>query len=171
MLSDVIGLSSDCPKFAHICQWMCCTKIGTSDHLGGGVYIYPEELDNKKNIDHLDIRFNYPDGGKVAVCRAKDLQTCDNKYKPYDCRLFPIFPKFKGEDLNIYLYSVKHKDGFYCPFTEEAALNLVKILYPLLFRISLNKTLVNFYNKRQLMGYRPLFTIKAWKSKLSNSQR
>lgn len=171
MLSDIHnGLSSDCPKFAPTCKWMCCEKIGCSDHVGGGLYIYPHELEGRSDIDHLKIRMNYPDGGKIVVCKAENLQTCDHKYKPVDCKLFPVFPKFKESDLLIYKYALVLK-GFTCPYDEDATLNHVNSLLPLLFRISLDKTLVDFYNKRQLVGYVHLFNLKQWKSKFKSTER
>lgn len=168
-ITSVDGIVDDCTRLSKICNYGCCHKIGCADHLGGGVYILPGELDNHNDIDHLEIRFIFPDNGKIAVCRAEDCSVCDHKYKPIDCRLFPIFPKFKDDLLSIFLYSAVHKDGFYCPFGEKEALNLVNKLIPLLFKLSLNPNYVEFYNKRQLIGYKHIFNIKQWKSKFKSS--
>lgn len=174
MIGDVhSGDSDDCSRLSGICEWGCCKKVGMSDEQSCGLYIYPHELDQISEQDkkHLDYKMTLSDGSKIVVCRANNPATCDGGYKPVDCKLFPIFPKFKGDDLLIYKYMRVHKSGFYCPYKEQESLRHVNSIMPLLIRLYLNKSLRDFYNKRALSGYQHLFTIKSWTSKFLNSEK
>ena len=89
-----LGLGSipHCPH--NNCGFRCCQF-----NQGNYIVTYPGELDAAKEIglsvQHLCI-VGTIGGGEKVVCQARDTSTCDNGYKPLDCRSYPFFPNISG---------------------------------------------------------------------------
>ena len=88
-----------------------CGSSGCSEKLGAhrccdfqqGNYIvlYPGELDRARasgqSTAHLKIIDADYHGGQKVVCAARDTATCDNGFKPLDCKAYPFFPAPPGQ--------------------------------------------------------------------------
>ena len=69
------------------CGWACC-KFQKDSY----IIMFPDELEQAKNTDHLVVEdHDYKGGGKKVHCHAKDTKNCDNGYKPIHCRLYPVW--------------------------------------------------------------------------------
>src|ERR1700722_6602570 len=83
-----------------------CANSGCSQHLGEkrccdfqqGNYIvlYPGELDLARKAGHSTAHLKIIDDDYHAAqkvgCSAKETATCDNGFKPLDCKSYPFFP-------------------------------------------------------------------------------
>ncbi len=82
------GTISYCPHQG--CNFHCCEF-----QQGNYIVMYPGELEAAeaagKSIGHLTSLEPY-NGGFKCTCRAADTATCDNGYKPLDCKSYPFFP-------------------------------------------------------------------------------
>lgn len=72
------------------CSFRCCDF-----QQGNFIATHPRELQDAsaagKSLAHLRVIDAVGEGHKV-ICTAKDTATCDNGYKPLDCRSYPFFP-------------------------------------------------------------------------------
>lgn len=111
-----VGLKGDgsiglCPH--QECGFRCCDF-----QQGNYIVLYPGELKTAsqrgESLGHLSLVEPYH-GGHKAVCTAADTASCDQGYKPLDCRSYPFFPSV---DLcnNEILVALK---GRKCPLTVD----------------------------------------------------
>ena len=67
---------------------------------GNYIVLYPGELDqaraNGQSTAHLKIIDDNYHGAPKVVCTARDTATCDNGFKPLDCKSYPFFPAHPG---------------------------------------------------------------------------
>lgn len=78
----------------------CWEKLGKSRccdfQQGNYIVLYPGELEEAQaagqSVAHLSITDADYHGGKKAVCIAQCTATCDNGFKPLDCKSYPYFP-------------------------------------------------------------------------------
>lgn len=92
------GVISKCP--CNGCNYTCCDF-----NQNNFIVMYPHEYEEAKqngfNLGHLEITDENYFGGKKAICHARERQTCDNGYKPLDCKSYPLFPVTGEEELEI----------------------------------------------------------------------
>lgn len=74
------------------CKGACCCF----DRPNYYISLQPKEIQSARNmgcsVDHLKIIDSDFHGGQRAVCIAQDKRTCDQGWKPWDCRYYPISP-------------------------------------------------------------------------------
>lgn len=101
------GTISLCPHQG--CAFMCCEF-----QQGNYIVMYPGELEAAiragLSVRHLQITEPY-NGGFKAVCTAGRTATCDDGYKPLDCKSYPYFPVIKDGQIHAGLKGKK------CPLT------------------------------------------------------
>jgi Fe-S-cluster containining protein len=80
----------------HVCHSMNCNYRCCQFQQSNYIVLYPGELEEArkdgKSFTHLQIIQDDDHGGKRAVCKANDTSSCDDGYKPLDCRCYPFFP-------------------------------------------------------------------------------
>lgn len=90
LLESATPLSYDCGK---LCNGLCCKGDGKT-----GMHLFPGEEEIIKNIDGfkiLDCEGNF--GYKMAVCDG----TCDRRYRPLACRIYPCFPMITQDGFDV----------------------------------------------------------------------
>jgi hypothetical protein len=101
------GKISLCPHQG--CGFTCCEF-----QQGNYIVLYPGEREaaiaGGLSVGHLDITAPYH-GGFKAICTARETATCDNGYKPLDCKSYPYFPLIQGGTIRAGLKGKK------CPLT------------------------------------------------------
>jgi hypothetical protein len=111
---EVVASASDgtialCPHQG--CGFTCCEF-----QQGNYIVLYPGELEAASeagtSLKHLKITERYH-GGFKAICTAKETATCDNGYKPLDCKSYPYFPLVRDA---VIIAGLKGKK---CPLTVE----------------------------------------------------
>jgi hypothetical protein len=97
-----------CPKAG--CGFRCCEF-----QQGNYIVLHPGELDaarsGHESLDHLEITDDGR-GGHRATCRAARTETCDDGYKPLDCRSYPYFPVLAEDEARVTSWLLK---GRKCP--------------------------------------------------------
>lgn len=141
------GLIEHCPKAG--CGFRCCTRTARVS----GIILHPSELDNvpENMIEHLELGKEYK-GGVTAKCKAKDTATCDGGYKPLDCQMYPLLPRFKnGVVTKFKVHSIDKKKSTKCPL----ALSKLKYHSRILAE-KLNKMteVHEFFNSLPAVGYK-----------------
>lgn len=73
--------AQDCGKF---CDAICCK----GDALNSAVFLFPgeKEIFLNQNYKFLHTKANF--GYDALICYGK----CNRKYRPFGCRIFPLFP-------------------------------------------------------------------------------
>jgi hypothetical protein len=91
------------------CAFTCCQF-----QQGNYIVLYPGELEaaiaSGSSVGHLRITSPY-NGGFKAICEARETATCDQGYKPLDCKSYPYFPVVKNGQVQAGLKGKK------CPLT------------------------------------------------------
>jgi len=97
-----------CPKSG--CGFRCCEF-----QQGNYIVLHPGELEAARargeSLDHLEITLSER-GGHRAVCHAQRTETCDDGYKPLDCRSYPYFPRLADNEARVTKWLLK---GRKCP--------------------------------------------------------
>lgn len=82
-----------CPKNG--CDYRCCEF-----QQGNYIVLFPGEIEAAEaagsSLGHLRITAA-EHGGYRAVCTAGDTASCDNGYKPLDCKSYPFFPTLRPD--------------------------------------------------------------------------
>lgn len=123
----------------------------------------PNEFDGKdvNIIDHLKVKVKFASGGGVAICTAKNAATCDGKYKPHECALFPIFPKYAKDEILIYTFHDPNEKNKYCPIQGEKHAIHLQAMFKDILRWSVNEKARDFFNSRALnKNYKLTFKFK-----------
>lgn len=73
------------------CEFRCCRF-----DQGNYIVLHPGELQAAQargaSTTHLEVIDDNYHGGQKAVCTAREPMTCDDGYKPLDCKSYPLFP-------------------------------------------------------------------------------
>ena len=146
------GLIEHCPTAN--CGFRCCTRTARVS----GIILHPNELDDipKEITKHLEIGKDY-NGGTLAKCKAEDTATCDGGYKPLDCQMYPLLPRFKnGVVTKFKIHSVDKKSSTKCP------LSLVKLKYHskiIAEKLNHMPWVHQFFNSLPAVGYKKVMEI------------
>ena len=139
------GKISVCPY--QNCGFRCC-KFNQDNY----IVMYPGEVEEAvaagKSLSHLQLTPYH--GGHKAICKAKNTASCDDGYKPLDCRCYPFFPKIAKEKLSL-LSVIK---GGKCPLQKRHLFehkNWVKRLWRNLKKR--NSKVIEWLEKVRLIGY------------------
>lgn len=141
------GLIEHCPSAG--CDFRCCKRTARVS----GIILYPSELDNvpKNMIKHLVLGKAYK-GGLLAKCKANDTATCDGGYKPLDCQMYPLLPRFKdGAVSKFKVHSVDKKKSTKCPLALSKLKYHSKIIAKKLKNM---KDVHDFFNSLPAVGYK-----------------
>jgi hypothetical protein len=141
------GLIDHCPSAG--CGFRCCTKTARVS----GVILYPEELKNVSDVEikHLELGKEYK-GGRLAKCKAKDTATCDGGYKPLDCQMYPLLPKFKNGKVSMFkVHSVDKQRSTKCPLAISKLKYHAKLLADKLNKMP---NVHDFFNSLPAVGYK-----------------
>ncbi len=88
LFDDCTPLQADCGK---ACNGACCTDEG-----GEGMFLYPGEQVMLQGAEFLTLaKSEFTVEGKsvpIALCKG----SCDRKFRPLACRIFPLFPYVKS---------------------------------------------------------------------------
>ncbi|MBE7043256.1 MAG: hypothetical protein E7399_07175 [Ruminococcaceae bacterium] len=87
LFDDCTPLKADCGK---ACDGACCTDEG-----GEGMLLYPGEQVMLKKADFLTLEQSEftVEGNKVPIAICKG--SCNRRFRPLACRIFPLFPYVK----------------------------------------------------------------------------
>ncbi len=77
------GIINQCKQTG--CGWKCCS-FGRN----GYIVTLPHEIEGQR-IEHLEIFGDTGMGGKKVRCHAANTKTCDDGYKPIQCRIYPLW--------------------------------------------------------------------------------
>ncbi len=105
LLENVTPLRVDCGK---LCGGRCCH----ADENAEGMRLFPDEP-APAGLRVSDL----PDGGRLAVCSG----TCDRRFRPLACRIFPLFPHLGADGRVRAVWDVRALrvcplvQGRYCP--------------------------------------------------------
>ena len=90
LLDTLTPLTIDCGK---LCGSACCGDNGQQD---AGMYLFPGEQVMLADIDMRiePSEFRYGNDNKAALIAICD-GTCDRRYRPLACRIFPLVPYMK----------------------------------------------------------------------------
>ncbi len=129
LLNNVSPLSLDCGT---LCGSACCsgeTEISENkDSLELGIYLLPGEeklfLGNLKNdfiwtkekADNFDFPASW--SGKVNFIKCKTPPNCDRKYRPIQCRTFPLAPDI-DENGHLSLIIFPSPLPYVCPLIKD----------------------------------------------------
>lgn len=141
------GLIEHCPKAG--CGFRCCNRTARVS----GIILYPKELDNVPTdmVEHLELGKEYK-GGLTAKCKAKDTATCDGGYKPLDCQMYPLLPRFNnGVVIKYKVHSIDHKKSTKCPLSLSKLKYHGKILSE---KLNNMKEIHEFFNSLPAVGYK-----------------
>lgn len=132
------------------CGFACCDF-----QQGNFIVLPPGELEEAKargqSLGHLELS-PLPYGGWRAVCHASDTASCDQGYKPMDCRSYPFFPTVdESGRLSIGLKGAK------CPL-EIAKIESHRLWVAQLWRqwIQRSPVIARWLSKVRLIGYEPV---------------
>lgn len=147
------GLIEYCPS--QNCNFRCCNRTARVS----GIILYPDETENipSNMLNHLEIGKEYK-GGKLAKCKADDTATCDGGYKPLDCQMYPLLPKFKqGKVVKFKVHSdYENKKTTKCPLP----LYKLKIHASIIARkLNPMRQLHSFFNSLPAVGYKNVLEV------------
>lgn len=90
LLERVTPLTYDCGK---LCDGLCCQGDGQT-----GMHLFPGEEEIIRNVDGFSIlNCEGNHGYKMVVCNG----TCDRKYRPLACRIYPCFPMITEDGFDV----------------------------------------------------------------------
>jgi len=133
-----------CPHMG--CQFTCC-----SFQQGNYIVLHPDELEqalrNGVSTSHLELIASYH-GGYKAICTAKDTATCDNGFKPLDCRSYPYFPTVTEGKI------VANLKGQKCPLPiSEISRHALYVQQEWTKVVSQQPAVLQWLDKVELVGY------------------
>jgi len=97
LLDTLTPLTVDCGQ---LCNKACCGDNGQQD---AGMYLFPGEqtmlAETNMRIEQSEFRYGDDDrAALIAICDG----TCDRRYRPLACRIFPIVPyKKNGQPMRV----------------------------------------------------------------------
>ena len=133
-----LGKIKGCAKTLPGC---CCCKF-TDNY----IVLFPGEFeDSGLDKSHITIIDENYFGGKKAVCNAKG--DCEEKFKPFDCKVYPYFPRV-GESGVVGLLKGKK-----CPLQREDLETHRKRVYELCSELIKDDGILEWLRKVELVGY------------------
>jgi hypothetical protein len=135
------------------CEMRDCGHTCCGFQHGNYIVLYPGELEEAaaagQSTTHLQIIDEDYNGGKKAVCMAKNPSVCDGGFKPLDCVSYPLFPA-RTENGRVDSF-IKGKK---CPLHEENLqehLETIRALWNEL--VNLKPEVAAWIDKVELVGY------------------
>ncbi len=105
LLEELTPLTTDCGQ---VCGGRCCLDSVDSE----GMLLFPGE---ETLLAQTDFTIRPADGGWLLTCGG----TCDRRFRPLACRIFPLFPYVTEEGRVKAVYDPR---GFrLCPLVRECA--------------------------------------------------
>jgi len=136
------GIISNCLE--KDCGFVCC-DFGEKGH----IIILPNELDgiNADMMKHLTTVSENGDGSRFVKCTATDRVSCDNGYKPIQCRTFPLW--LRGDST--------FEKSTRCPLTPEESTLHAEMARRLFDSVGATQ---DFLDKAVITMYEKLYTVR-----------
>ena len=153
------GSISHCQKAE--CDFPCCKRTGHK-----GIALLPGEWEQirpeqRRHLLLLEADFH---GGKLVACRAHHTATCDGGYKPVDCRLYPLWPRFDEDGTlrgwDAHLNVEKKPRSSKCPLQANQLAVHVQKAGKYVVQLAEDPSMREFFNAVPAIGYTTTFPVE-----------